>query len=141
MHGVARKQTFKGAVLIERMPVKPDEAVFHVPGSWDPLSVGKTTGASVDLSPLLVAASKQNVVPSPCDSAKDLNIKSGKSKTLELTALGGKDDTFISMVTTSNEWTKVGKRKKQKGKHSKGRAVGTQKGSQSNSDSKKRKFS
>jgi hypothetical protein len=29
MHGVARKKMYKGAVLIERMPVKPDEAVFH----------------------------------------------------------------------------------------------------------------
>lgn len=141
MHGVARKKMYKGAVLIERIPVKPDEAVFHVPGSWDPLSVGTTKGASVDLSPLLVAASKQNVVPSSRESAKDLSIKSGKSKTLELTALGGKDDTFISMVTTSSEWTEVGKRKKQKGKHSKGGAVGAQKGSQNSFDSKKRKFS
>jgi hypothetical protein len=57
LHGVARKKTYKAAILIEHLPMNEnpvsDKNLFDVPSFWDPLSVGTADGASVNLTNFL----------------------------------------------------------------------------------------
>lgn len=144
MHGVARKEAYKAAIVVERVPAVSKEFLFAVPNVWDPLSAGTAKGSSVELSPLLEAADKRDRLAGSLSRNEDSESKKSSSPVLKSSignvraptvssTSGGKEETFIPMVNLTSEWTEVGKR----GKKSKDKRPKTP---QLNKDSKKRKF-
>lgn len=145
MHGVARKKTYKAAIVVERVPAVSNEFLFAVPNVWDPLSVGTAKGSSIELSPLLDAAVKRDSATGTLSRIEDDESQKNSSPILKPSVAnvrdstvsstsGGKEEAFIPMVNLTSEWTEVGKR----GKKSKDKRPKTP---QLNKDSKKRKFS
>ncbi|KAH8973295.1 hypothetical protein BDL97_01G038400 [Sphagnum fallax] len=144
LHGVARKKTYKAAILIEHLPMNEnpvsDKNLFDVPSFWDPLSVGTTDGASVNLTNFLennhLTTMQDYMVPeldrkldqSPVqnlgqqgtpkkvgqtkqdDKTGDLKKNSAKINTPKDLNLRSEDG-FISM---GSEWTQVSKKGKKR---------------------------
>ena len=160
LHGVARKSTFKAAILIDRVPpiktLESDRALFDISGVWDPLSVGTAKGASVDLSKLLQETSKHAdntavhataVVASSKSSEDGLSNQGDEKKVDELkernstsSVIVAKDETFISMVSARSEWTEVKKRGKNNRRKGQKGPGGGERDVHINKATKKRKF-
>lgn len=160
LHGVARKSTFKAAILIDRVtPIKSpesDKTLFDIPGVWDPLSVGTTKGASVELSKLLQETTKhadETTVHATAVVARskisedglinqgdDRKVNEVKERNFTSSVTVARDETFISMISASSEWTQVKKRgKNHRGKGQKG-SGGGDRDVHNNNATKKRKF-
>lgn len=152
LHGVARKQAHKAAIILERVPAVSKEFLFAVPNVWDPLSVGTAKGSCLNLSPLVDAACKRDSVaesatkpennemkqkPGSCTKPDEGNQVENLNQKGSILSSTSKDTeaAFIPMVKLTSEWTEVGKKKGKKAKDKR------PKGSpQVNKDTKKRKF-
>ncbi|XP_024362991.1 protein GAMETOPHYTE DEFECTIVE 1 isoform X2 [Physcomitrium patens] len=152
LHGVARKQAHKAAIILERVPAVSKEFLFAVPNVWDPLSVGTAKGSCLNLSPFVDAACKRDSVaesatkpennemkqkPGSCTKPDEGNQVENLNQKGSILSSTSKDTeaAFIPMVKLTSEWTEVGKKKGKKAKDKR------PKGSpQVNKDTKKRKF-